>query len=182
MRSYMLAVLCFVGGSNGFSNPFFIQAKPTLPTAKPHPMHISICEIEYDEERKALEITQRIFLDDLESGIRIERKNPELDLLKPGNNLSTDDLVKEYLQKHLKIYIENREMTYEYIGHEIDGFALYSYVQVLKVKKVEAIKVVNDILLSLFDDQVNIVHIAVGEEIKSLKLYKGVSTGTLTFE
>ena len=144
-------------------------------------MHISICEIIYDEERKALEITQRIFIDDLENHMRTERKNPTLNLLKPQNGETTDNLVKDYLKDHLKISLENRVMEFEYLGHEVDGFALYSYVQILKVKKVSTIKVVNDILLSLFDDQVNIVHIEIDGEIKSLKLYNGEPGGEVTF-
>lgn len=146
-----------------------------------HPLHISICEMVYDKDRKALEITQRIFIDDLENHIRTTKKEPELNLLKPGKGRTTDELIKEYLSLHLKISLEGKDQNFEYIGHEVDGFAMYCYVQILGVRKVQDVKIKNDILLSMFEDQVNIIHVEVDNEIKSLKLHRGVKEGALKF-
>ncbi|MEO1098652.1 MAG: DUF6702 family protein, partial [Bacteroidota bacterium] len=55
-----------------------------------HPLHVSVCEIEYDSNKKSLEIIQRIFLDDLESEIRLDLNQPELDITLPNNGLTLD--------------------------------------------------------------------------------------------
>ena len=68
----------------------------------PHPLHVSVSEINYSEKDKALQITSRIFVDDLELSIRNQRKEPELDLLLPKNGLTTDLLVSEYLKDHVR--------------------------------------------------------------------------------
>ena len=35
-----------------------------------HPFHVSVCEIEFDQKTEALQITQRIFLDDIETWVK----------------------------------------------------------------------------------------------------------------
>ena len=50
-----------------------------------HPLHVSVCEIAYNQESKALEIIQRVFIDDLEMEIRMDRNEPELDIFMPSN-------------------------------------------------------------------------------------------------
>ncbi|MFN7791981.1 MAG: DUF6702 family protein, partial [Cyclobacteriaceae bacterium] len=54
-----------------------------------HPIHISVTEITYSEKDKALQITSRLFIDDLELSIRSQRKEAELDILEPKNGLTT---------------------------------------------------------------------------------------------
>ncbi len=66
-----------------------------------HPIHISVSEINYSEKDKALQITSRIFIDDLELSIRAQRKEPEMDLLEPKNGLTTEKIVSDYVQHTL---------------------------------------------------------------------------------
>ena len=147
-----------------------------------HPLHITICEIEYDDERKALEITQRVFLDDLELEVRNERADPDLDILQPDNGLTVDDLLKEYMKKHVKVSLEGKEQVYHYLGHEVEGDAVYCYFEIQKVRKVRSVGLFNDILINTHDDQVNLVHVEVDGEIKSMKLYSKVRSDEVVFE
>jgi hypothetical protein len=50
-----------------------------------HPIHLSVSEINYSEKDKALQITSRIFLDDLELSIQNQLQSSQgLILLQPG--------------------------------------------------------------------------------------------------
>lgn len=146
-----------------------------------HPIHVSICEMEYDAERMALEITQRIFLDDLEKEIRTELKKPTLDILYPNNGMSTDEIFEEYLEKHLKVYLNGKSATYKYLGHEIERNVAYMYIEIEKVKKFRDISVFSDILTATYDDQINLVHVEVNDELKSLKLHTKKFRDALSF-
>ena len=147
-----------------------------------HPLHISVTEIEYDEEEKELEIVSRIFADDLETAIRAQRNAPELDLLNPPSNLTTDDLIKNYLLEKVRISLDGKSQTIHYLGFEKEEDALLCYISVNRVKKWETIKVENKVLLERFNDQSNIVHVTADQKIKSLRLSKSKSSGTLSFE
>ncbi len=135
-----------------------------------HPLHVSVCEIEYDTESRSLEIIQRIFLDDLETQIRLDRDQPELDITLPDGELTTDQLVEAYLKKRLQFVVNDKQAVYSYLGHEIDGDAMVCYIEIEKVKKLKSLRVRSTILTDVFDDQINIVHVEVGHKLKSMKL------------
>ncbi|MBL6446304.1 hypothetical protein JMN32_08290 [Fulvivirga sp. 29W222] len=145
-----------------------------------HPIHVSVCDIEFDKERNALEIVQRIFLDDLELAVRNQQGDQMIDLLSPKGT-TTDNLVKAYLKAHFKISVNNKAETYSYLGHEVEGDALYAYMEIEKVKKLNSIQVYSAILTREHDDQVNLVHVEVDKKIKSLKLTNSNKTDQLEY-
>lgn len=147
-----------------------------------HPIHVTICEMEYDINRKAIEVTQRIFLDDLEKEIREDRGDPQLDIYNPKNGLSSDDIFKEYLKKHIKIEVNGKAEAFNYLGHELEGNVGYFYFEIEKIKKLKSIKVFNDILTGTYKDQINLVHVEYQDEIKSLKLDPKNLEGELIFD
>ena len=147
-----------------------------------HPIHVSVTEIEYDEKEKALEIMMRVFMDDLELTLRNERKNPDLDLLKSAGGDSVDDLVKEYLRDHFIISLDNKIQKTNYLGHEREGQAFIFYVEVTDVNPWQTITIRNDIIMSVHDDQSNIIHVFRGDDVKSLRLTRNTPADRLTFE
>ena len=140
--------------------------------AAAHPVHISVSEINYSEKDKALQITSRIFIDDLELSIRNHRKEPEMDLLAPKNGLTTDLLVSEYLKDHFKIKLDGKPQKMKLLGHEVEDVAIVCYIEIENVKKTKAIEVFNDIITETFDDQSNLVHVTFQGPVKSVRLMR----------
>jgi hypothetical protein len=147
-----------------------------------HPIHVSVTEIELDEKDKALEIMMRIFMDDLELTLRNHLGDPELDIMKPKNGKTTDQLVGEYLKKHFKITLDNKPQVANLLGHEEESDAFIFYIEVPKVKKFKTIKVQNTIIQETHDDQSNLVHVTVRDNTKSLRLTRSNPIDNLTFE
>jgi hypothetical protein len=147
-----------------------------------HPVHVSVTEIAFDEKERELEIVSRIFLDDLELGIRESVKQPELNLLEPKGNLTTDQLVSKYLMERFKVSLKGKAQVIKYIGHEIESDAMICYIQVVGVRKLETIEIFNSILTEIHNDQSNLVHVTVREKVKSLRLTKDNPLGTITFD
>ena len=46
-----------------------------------HPFHVSVSDIKYKEDQKAIQISTRIFLDDLELALRAFTGNEKLDIM-----------------------------------------------------------------------------------------------------
>ena len=147
-----------------------------------HPIHLSICEIEYDQSRQALEITHRIFIDDLELSLRNKYSLQTLDITLPNNGMTTDEMVRDYLKDNFQLAVNGKDFPYDYLGHEVEGDILYCYVEAIKVKKLKKIRVQNKILHELYDDQTNLVHVNNGNGIKSLKLDRGSDTDELVYD
>ena len=145
-----------------------------------HPLHISVTEIEFDEQENELEMVIRIFIDDLETGIRAERNQPTLDILKPVGS-TTNQLVSEYLQGKIEVSLDSKVQKLNFLGSEKEDDALICYIQIIGVNKWKTISVMNSVLLETFDDQSNLVHVAVRDQIKSMRLIRNNFNGSLTF-
>lgn len=147
-----------------------------------HPVHISVTEINYSEKDKALQITSRIFIDDLELSIRSETKDDDLDLLNPGNGKTTDQLVSSYLAKHLKVKVDGKLVVQKYLGSEVEDVAIICYIEIPNVKKLKTIETLNDVIQETHADQSNLVHVTYKEKLKSLRLTIEKPSDILTFE
>lgn len=146
-----------------------------------HPIHLSITEIDHNEKSKALQITSRIFIDDLELSIRKKLNDPELDLLEPGNGHTTDQLVKDYLAEMIKVKVDKKAVKTNYIGHEIEGPAMICYIEIENIKKYTTLEVTNRVILETHDDQSNLVNVNYHDKVKSIRLTSEKSTGSVTF-
>lgn len=147
-----------------------------------HPIHVSVTEITFDEKERELEIIARIFIDDLETSIQQAKQQSELKLLEPGGGVTTDQLVKEYLGPRFKISLDGQPQKVKYLGHEREGEAMLCYIQVSNVKKWKTIEVLNSVITELYDDQSNLVHVTVNDEVKSLRLMRDNPSGKITFQ
>jgi hypothetical protein len=146
-----------------------------------HPIHLSITEIDHNEKSKALQVTMRIFVDDLELSIRKKIGDEELDILEPGKGRKTDDLVREYLADRVKMKVDKKAAKLNYIGHEIEGPAMICYIEIENVKKFSTIEVTNKVILEIHDDQSNLVNVNYKEKVKSIRLSNETPTASITF-
>ncbi len=147
----------------------------------PHPFHVSVCEINHDEKTNALQITHRIFLDDLEEGLNTFY-NENLDLLNPKDLDKINRLVADYLSKRFNISVNGKKREVEYLGNEMGKDVMLCYMEITKVKKFNTIEIENKVLFEAFDDQSNIIHVDYNDQIKSLRLVNNKSRDLITFE
>jgi hypothetical protein len=147
-----------------------------------HPLHISVTEIEYAEDEKMLKIMMRVFTDDLETTLRSHLNDPELDILAPRNGRTADQMVEEYLKNHFKVSLDNKPQVVKYLGLERESDAFILYIEVSKVKKWKTIRVQNSIITEVFDDQSNLVHVTVNDDVKSLRLTRNTPADNLSFD
>jgi hypothetical protein len=146
-----------------------------------HPIHVSVTEIEMDEKDKRLEIMMRVFADDLETTLRESLAKPDLDILSmPASE--RDKIVSVYLKEHFKISLDGKPQKNTYLGHEEEEMAFIFYIEAPDIKKWKAIEIQNDIIMETYDDQSNLVHVTVGETVRSLRLTKNNPVDRLTFD
>lgn len=147
-----------------------------------HPFHISVCDIEYDAESKSLQISQRIFMDDLEDGLEAFHKLETVDAYKPKDPEQLDSLIAAYLKAKLFIRIDGKDVDFEFLGSELEGDARWSYLEISGVSGVSQAEISNLVLTEAFDDQENIVHMKVNGKLKSHRLSKDEKVVTFKFE
>ncbi|HYG37979.1 MAG TPA: DUF6702 family protein [Cytophagales bacterium] len=133
-----------------------------------HPFHVSVCEIEFNEKEKRAEVTIKIFLDDMENGLR-KMTNEKIDIVKIAGR-ERDSLVGAYLNQHFFLKIDQTNSKGKFLGSEIEKDALWCYYELDGVKKFSQIMIRNTILYEIFDDQVNLINVSLHGEIKSARL------------
>lgn len=147
-----------------------------------HPIHVSVTEIEFDRQDRALEIMMRVFMDDFELTLRNTLNQPELDILNPGSGVTIDALAEPYLAEHFRVALDRKPQKTRYLGHERDGDVFIFYIEVPDVKDWKTISIHNDIIMGTYDDQSNLVHVYVDDRVKSLRLTRHTPADVLTFD
>lgn len=126
-----------------------------------HPIHLSVTEVAINSETQSLEITHKIFLEDMEDALEemFDEKIRFAKSLKPNkNNL---EYLKKYFAKTTEFKVnEKQELSPKLLGTEVEEENIYVFREAsLDLKTVKSITFVNEILLELFEDQKNILNI-----------------------
>ena len=134
-----------------------------------HPFYLSVTELNYDKAQQQLQISCKIFTDDFEKTLRAQHKSA-IDLTHPGNKVLTEKYISDYIQSHIKININKRNIAFKFIGYEIEEEAVWCYFESDKIELPSKIEITNSILYELLPDQINIVHANVNNVRKSAKI------------
>jgi len=143
-----------------------------------HKYYISLCQIEYIEKQQSVQITIGFFIDDIEFTLNKEH-NTKLNIATKKENPNIDKYYLDYLNKNLKISINNKPQIYQYIGKEYDGDLVRFYLEITNIQQLKSIEIINTCLFSDFDDQENIVKIKANNTHKTFYLKKANDKGLL---
>ncbi|WP_439488133.1 DUF6702 family protein [Algoriphagus sp.] len=146
-----------------------------------HPFHLSLTEIKYNRSSERLEISQKIFWDDLEIALSAFHDTP-IDFLNPAKQEELDKQIESYLKEKTKIWVKGKIIPMNFLGYEIEEDAAWFYLESGKVQETRSIKVQNAVLTDDFSDQKNVVQFFSQEgRPKSIILSKDSDTGLLDF-
>ncbi|RFZ85031.1 hypothetical protein DYU05_05350 [Mucilaginibacter terrenus] len=134
-----------------------------------HPLHVSTSDISYNTKDGQMEVICTIFTDDFETVLEKQFKT-KVDLSKPEMHTAMDALVKGYIASHLQVKAGNANVGLNYIGFEINREAVNVYLESPKISTPKKIEADVTILQSLYNDQLNIVHMTVAGTRKSARL------------
>jgi len=134
-----------------------------------HPFYISVTEVNHNAKTKTVEISAKIFFDDLEH--QIEKDNyTSFDIINPKDKAKVNTLIAAYLKKHLQIKLNGKSVPMNYLGYEIQEDAAWCYLEIPKINKVSQITVFNDVLFELRSEQINMLNVTVAGKRQSTKL------------
>lgn len=148
-----------------------------------HPFHVSVSEIKYKSEEKAIQISTRIFLDDFEKALKTYTGNERFDITQKSEWEQISEVVGSYLLSHVTLW-DGRKRPYElkYVGAEMEGDVMWCYLEVEKVRKLSEVEVSNRILHEVWEDQENLVHFRAFGGVQSARLYRGEDRYVFSWE
>ena len=150
-----------------------------------HPFHVSVCSINYAPDEQTLQITQKIFADDLEEALNASAKASgqatRFDVINPPDPEVMEVIIRKYLSENLQIEVNEEAVEPVFLGYEREELALWCYLEVSDVDSIQSVNVQSSILVDAFDDQTNIVHVKYMNTVKSMKLAKDYRQDQVTF-
>lgn len=141
-----------------------------------HKYYVSVSEVDYSAEEQALQISSRLFVDDMENLLK-ERYDEKLTI----DNSRSDYYLNRYFKQKFKVYVNKKEQELNFIGREIEDDLIYCYFEIKNITSLKSIKISNEVLFDLYSDQQNVIHLDVQNKKKSFLLIKDKSSGLLNF-
>lgn len=132
-----------------------------------HKFYVSVSQIDYVPKKKRIEITNRIFIDDLEKAL--EKKYKKKVYLTSKRELpEAETLIKNYLKENIKISINKKPQNVEFLAREVEGDVLIFYSKIAISKKINTFEIFNSLLTDVYSEQQNIVHLNINSNKNSL--------------
>jgi hypothetical protein len=145
-----------------------------------HPFFVSVTEINHNAKAQSVEISCRMFYDDLEHVLEKQYRT-RLDIVKPANKPQLEKVLSDYIHKHLIVKVDGKVLNPAYMGYEIQEDGAWTYLEVKGIAKAQKIEVHDDLLYSEHAEQINMLHVTVNGERKSTKLDNPAADARFSF-
>ncbi len=134
-----------------------------------HPFYVSVTEINHNPKEQTLEISCKMFSEDLEDILKKNYKTP-VDLTAPKQTAQNEKMIQDYIVKHLAIQANGKALKLNFIGFEKEAESIYCYFETDKITAVKKLDITDSILQDFSDKQINIIHVMMNNNRKSQKL------------
>jgi len=153
---------------------------PIMMAFNVHKFYVSTTKVDYVEDKKALQIISKIFIEDIEDVLQ-QRFNSKIRVDTEKEGPEVEGLMRDYVMDRFHMKVDGKEIPLKYIGREYDMDMVKLYFEATNIRKFDAIEIENTVLFDLTEEQQNIVHVHAKKKRKSLVLDRENPNGLLNF-
>lgn len=165
---------------NNFKKYIFLLLIIPLLSFTIHKYYISLTKIDYIKESKSVQITMRIFIDDLESTLnKINNKSFELDTKSELEDANI--FIEKYLLKQFEVNINGTIRNYKYLGKKYENDVVFLFAEIENITVINSIEIRNRVLMDVFSEQQNIIKLNINNNKKSFILTSNDDKDLLKF-
>jgi len=139
-----------------------------------------VIDINHNQQDKTLEISVRIFTDDLEKTLQQFGKT-KVDLLHPVDKKATEALLSAYLNKQMQLATDGKALKWQLLGFEQIKESTWCYLEVDNVNGFKSMDIRCELLYDFEKNQINIFHVKNKGTEKSYKLEYPKNTARFDF-
>ena len=131
-----------------------------------HDYYVSSTELVYVSEKEQVQLTTRIFIDDLEAFFNAQAEvsvqlSPDLD----SNRI--DSLVQDFFESNFQLIFDEKVVPINYLGRQYKEDQILIFAEVNNVSPPHSFEIHNTILISFREGQQNIIHFKTSSVKKS---------------
>jgi hypothetical protein len=146
-----------------------------------HKFYVSIYQINYAPEKKTLQITARLFIDDLNEALH-QKYGKKIFLGEKNESTADVALMKEYLAQNFSIKVNGQSKPIHFLSHELENNVIICYFTVKDATKIKSIEIKNTALFEIFPDQQHIINATVLGKKQSILLTVDQKSDVLKYE
>lgn len=145
-----------------------------------HKFYVSVTTVEYAQKEESLQIISRIFIDDLESAL-LARYDVKADLGTPGESEEGIAYIERYFNSKFTVFVNGEVRKYTFLGRKYDRDQVICYLELTGIPEagLESVGIQNEILMDVFEEQKNLVHLKILGAKKSYVLIRENNKGML---
>jgi hypothetical protein len=132
-----------------------------------HKFYMGIYQVNYAPEKKMLQITSRVFIDDLNNALE-KKYNKKVYLGTEKESPEEIILLKKYFLEKFSVKVNGQSKSINFLSKELEGDILICYCNVKEITKINTLEIFNTVLIDWNTEQQNITHVTVLGEKKSI--------------
>jgi hypothetical protein len=145
-------------------------------SSTPHPLRLSLCEVDYSSDKELLSINLKLFLTDVNEAIVFDPNSNELAFCQTNESEKANELLLDYLNQFFYVKVNSEKLNLQIkqknLKGEGDNIALWVYFEYPQSTPLKSLEIKNAVFTDLFFDQNNIVYVHVNDKSKSIMLNK----------
>ena len=150
----------------------------TLSAFAAHKFYISIYQINHSAQKKRVEITTRIFIDDLNKALKTKYA-VTTHVGESAETIEDVALMNKYISAHFTINVNGNKKALVYVNKELENNVVVSYYKINDVPKITSLSIQNTALMDVYSDQQNIIQTTFNGKKQSLLLTNESTSGML---
>ena len=123
-----------------------------------HDFHTSLTEVNYNPKTGSLEVSIRVFTDDLVRMLNEKQGTKSLKIEDDARKI--DPILESYFRKNFALVSPNKEVKFgKYYGKEKEADATWLYFEITDCQHIQDHTIYNAIFQDMFTDQTNLINI-----------------------
>lgn len=132
-----------------------------------HKFYVGVFQVDYFKEKKAVQITARLFIDDLEKALH-KKHNKHFYITTKDEVPDANSYIAKYLEEKLKIKINNKIQTIQFLSKEQEENIVICYFKINFKDNIKELDITNNVLSDVFSEQQNLVHLNINGNKKTI--------------
>ncbi|WMW78206.1 hypothetical protein RF683_01825 [Flavobacterium sp. 20NA77.7] len=123
-----------------------------------HKFYVGVFQVDYFKEKKSVQITARLFIDDLEKALQ-KKHNKHFYITTKDEIANTNKYIEEYIKERFLVKLNNKNQTLTLLTKEQEDNIVICYIKISFSEKLKSFELTNTILTDIFSEQQNLVHL-----------------------
>lgn len=130
----------------------------------------SMTKVDYIDGSKTLKFTTKLNTSHISQAVKID-----------PNTAAFEAELKKYINNNVDISINGNPKNLTFTGSQVNGESVWIYYEISNVPEISKLRIRNNILISQFPKQVNIMNITYKGILKTVNFQKGKETSEIDF-